>query len=505
LDLTTPWRPAGTNPIVTGVAGPACIIQSDFTHGEGDDKHGNFEVVAPAPRGNGTQLRHFFRENAQVSTPWQIGQMITDSCRGWGCLIQSNFGEREHKNFELLVEECTGSIVSYYHPNSHPAWPWLRADSIVGEPPARRLVTTKRIVQLTGEFDRTGWDGIGPKAFAHNRTESAYQIRGTDLGVSFPHHNRTYFLFGDTWRNNQPCNWTNLDLIAYTTDPDPRDGLDLAFFYAPPRVSDDISQREFEVPLDGVSAGASMFVFFSTCHVNAEGYDLMGRSVLTRCDDDGFAFTFLRELSRYKFINVSIQREMIDADIADFLGLPGVTDVLWIWGSGRYRASDVYLAVTPFALLDRGEFDLRYFSGNRRVAAWSRFEEEATALFCNGSVGELSVRWNPHLRRWLATFNSKNPRGIQLHAAEKPWGPWTQRPLCVFDPADGYCTFMHRSWAELHCDHVQDDMFSPGKLRDNDNGGSMGHIRFLTTPRTREMARARSTSPCRPGTRIKSC
>ncbi len=478
-DVALPWQRAQM--VAADVMGAGVLIQSDFSDGE----HGNFEVVAAIPRGEGAQLRHFFRENSDVSTPWRSGQFVTDSCGGWGCLIQGDFGQGSHGNFELLVEECNQSIVGYWHPNSDVALPWLRHRVLLGEPYPQRLSQTRRIAQLTGEYDRTVWDGTGQPPYAHNRTESAYQIRGTDLGVSFPHRDRTYFLFGDTWRVDQPRDWTNLDLVAYTTDPNPRNGLDLAFFHAPPRISGGIAQREFEVPLDGVSDGQSMFVFFSTDHVKVDGYDLMGRSVLTRCDDDGFSFAFMRELSRYKFVNVSVQRAPIDSHTAAAIGLPGSADVLWIWGSGRYRSSDVYLAVTPYDALTHGELDLRYFSGSRRASAWSGSEEDATALFCNGSVGELSVRWNAQLGRWLATFNSDNPRGILLHSAPSPWGPWTQRPVMVFDPGhrsnpqdpcsgDGYGAFMHVSWAENRCDHVQDDMFDPGQFRDDEYGGEYG-------------------------------
>jgi hypothetical protein len=44
------------------------------------------------------------------------------------------------------------------------------------------------------------------------------------------------------------------------------------------------------------------------------------------------------------------------------------------------------------------------------------------------------------------------------------------------DPCDGagYGKFMHVSYATGHCDHVQDDMFSPGAFRDNDWGGEYG-------------------------------
>jgi hypothetical protein len=285
------------------------------------------------PRGNGAQLRHFFHENWDVASPWRTTQFVTDSCSGWGCLIQSDFSEGGHGNFELIVEECTQSVVAYWHPNKDVALPWLRHRVLLGEPTRPALSATTRITQLTGEYDRTGWNGTGTPRFAHNRTESAYQIRGTDLGVSFPHRGRTYFLFGDTFRDNQPEGWDGLDLVAYTNDAHAGDGLDLAFFYNPPRIQPSVPQGGFDVPLDGVSAGQPMFVFFSTCHYSVDGVDLMGRSVLTRCDDDGFAFTYLAELSRYKFINVSVQRETVDADVAEAVGLPGQTDLLWIWGA----------------------------------------------------------------------------------------------------------------------------------------------------------------------------
>jgi hypothetical protein len=55
----------------------------------------------------------------------------------------------------------------------------------------------------------------------------------------------------------------------------------------------------------------------------------------------------------------------------------------------------------------------------------------------------------------------------------------------VFDPgrlADpnnpcsgaGYGRFMHISWKDRRCDHVQDDMFSPGSFRDDEYGGEYG-------------------------------
>ena len=315
---------------------------------------------------------------------------------------------------------------------------------------------------------------------------------------------------------NQPGGWDALDLVAYTDDPNPRNGLDLAFFYNPPRISGGIDQRAFNVPLDGVSAGEAMAVFFSTDHVTVDGYELMGRSVLTRCDDDGFAFTLLREVSRYKFVNVSVQRASIDPATASTIGLPGTTDVLWIFGSGRYRSSDLYLALTPFDGVIR---ETSTCASSPAAGAPPRGAEPRRTrppLFRNGALGEISVRWHGVLNRWLATFNSDNPRGIVLHSAPLPWGPWTQRPVMVFDPGrrsnpddpcsgDGYGTFMHIAYRDNHCDHVQDDMFDPGHFRDDDYGGEYGPYQISNYTEDAATVRPGCTSRCPPGTRIRRC
>ncbi len=483
-DVNLPWQRGQM--VSANVSGPGVIIQSDFKSGN----HGNFEVVVP----EGHSLVHHWHDNSNVNLPWRNGQTITDSANGWGCLIQSNFGSGAHGNFEVLVEECKQSVVGYWHPNQDVNLPWLRNRVLIGEPYPRRLPDTYKIVQLTGEFDREGWNGQGTPPFAFNRTESRFGIRGTDLGASFEHKNRVYFLFGDTWRvddtaekccREECC----LDSIAFCTDTDAANGLHLTFYEKPPLIHQGIPQGCFDVPLDGVSVNDVMYVFFSTDHYQVDGYDLMGRSVLCQSDNDGHDFDLLYEFSRLKFINVSVEKAILgDAD-AQMLGLPPKTEVLWIWGSGRYRSSDVYLAVLPLVELET-KHGLRYFAGFRNQVKWSDSENDATALFCAGDVGELSVRWNPFLNRYLALFNSGNPRGILMHSAPKPWGRWSEDPVMVFDPGflenandpcsgDGYGRFMHIDWRVRVCDHVQDNMFpnctdKTFPWRDNDFGGEYG-------------------------------
>jgi len=221
-----------------------------------------------------------------------------------------------------------------------------------------------------------------------------------------------------------------------------------------------------------------MYVFFSTDHYAVDGRDLMGRSVLGRSDNDGYDYVYIGEFSRQKFINVSVEPGTAHGDIAQILGVPVGTPVLWIFGSGRYRASSVYLSVIR---LDRIELlqPVLYFAGG----GWSTNEDDAAPLFCASDVGELSARWNPFLSRWLVTYNSGNPRGILMRSAPHAWGPWTSPPVMIFDPgtlADpnnpcsgaGYGRFMHVPWNVRRCDQVQDDLF--GSFRDNEWGGEYG-------------------------------
>jgi hypothetical protein len=316
--------------------------------------------------------------------------------------------------------------------------------------------------------------------YAFNRTESRFGIRGMDLGSSFEHKNRVYFLFGDSLRVDGSGVEVNMDSIAFCTDTDASKGLSLTFYKQPPLVPN-MDQGGFNVPMDGLSWNGAMYVFFSTGSYEVDGRELMGRSVLTRSDNDGYDYVQIGAFSTKKFINVSVQAAVLDQAAAQMLNMHEGAPVLWIWGTGRYRMSSVYLSVLPLDRLEQLQ-PIRYFSGGSN---WSFNEDEAVPLVCAGDVGELSVRWNPFLGRWLLLFNSANPRGILMHSAPRPWGPWSSNPVMVFDPGAranpneicsgaGYGSFMHIPWSEKICDHVQDDMFSPGSFRDNEWGGEYG-------------------------------
>jgi hypothetical protein len=282
--------------------------------------------------------------------------------------------------------------------------------------------STKKVCQLTGDIDRsTGAPTL-------SRTGKRFGVDGTDLGSSFEHRGKLYFLFGDTW--GRPG---DRDAIAWTSSKDPQKIL-LDFHKAKdgkwlPLSVPGIKQGAFEVPSGGISVAGTMYVVFTTDH---SARKMMGRSVLASSRDDGRTFKVLYELSRDRFINVSFWP---------------AGDFLYVFGSGDYRKSSVCLARVKLA--DMGDRSrLQYLSGigPAKQPRWSAKEADATTLFRHDVVGELSVAYLEPVKRYVMLYNSEKPRGITMRSAPTPWGPWSAGTV-IFEPwrDRGYGHFMHIS------------------------------------------------------------
>ena len=227
-----------------------------------------------------------------------------------------------------------------------------------------------------------------------------------------------------------------------------------------------------------------MYVWFST--------NCMTTSMLARSDDDGLSYTPIHTLSDCRcgnacvngspptscanpschFVNVSAA--IVPAASAG--GLPGSGDRVVLFGSGAYRASDIYLAASSLATIE-DKASLRYFSGTDAATGapiWNTSEASAAPLFATigenaklstPCVGELSVHYSTPLGSWLALYNCGNR--VDGRIAPTAWGPWSSSAV-VFDPVagGGYCRFIYR--ATSGCDALSD----PG--RQADSGGVYG-------------------------------
>jgi hypothetical protein len=470
-NVNLPWTRAQV--VDPHVAGPGCIIQGTF-----GGAHNNFEVVVPEPTPDGgQQLVHYFHDNTDVSFPWTRAQIIAPHVTGPGCLIQSTLGGN-HNNFEVLVPEVPVNasgrqqLAHYFHDNTDVHVPWTHAQIIdyAGQ--------SQKICQLTGDQDRELGQGTV------NQTDARYGLYGTDEGSSFSYNGNIYFYFGDTVGTQaaesyipnpassaHPPAAVYDDSTAYTSDTTPEACLHLQFVtgsdghYCSPHVPG-ITLGSFETPFGGFSANGKMYVFFGTDGPPAHAY--ASRSVLASSSDGGKHFANVHTISSNKFVSVF----PTVVNNGDFPGLPQHTGQgVLLWGSTvLYRAGDAYLAYVPMNAIDSPEGAIRYYAGldGSGDPRWSTQESDATALFEQPCIGELSSTYNPFLHEWLMLYNCGNPRGINYRVAQMPWGAWSPSGV-LFDPrADGgYCFFMHAA-DQTPCDQVSDPQ------RETTYGGEYG-------------------------------
>jgi hypothetical protein len=103
---------------------------------------------------------------------------------------------------------------------------------------------------------------------------------------------------------------------------------------------------------------------------------------------------------------------------------------------------------------------VRFFAGfdpGSSRPVWESNESMAKPLFSAGCIGELSIRWNYYLEKWIMLYNCGlcNTKGVIVRLADKPWGPWST-PKIVFDPADGHGRFIHQPGRDRLYDRDRD-------------------------------------------------
>lgn len=352
--------------------------------------------------------------------------------------------------------------------------------------------STQKVCQINGETDR---ELNQPTV---NQTETRFGLVGDDLGYSFEHNGKLFFLFGDSkptatfkGKPNRGTDPPRLaddnDAIAFTTDTSLAPCIKLDFItdsigaYKNPLVLNAqgkpaITLANFEVPIAGISDGGKMYVIFSTDH-QPPGFST--RTVVGESDDDAITFHYLYDFSKgpdAKFINVAIAQ--------------GSDGYLYFWGTqggSLYRKSPPFLARKPIGSMNSlNDIEYLHTVNSDGTPVFMPDESDATPLFHDhltdaqqpaDCMGELGAAWNSFVKRWVMLYNClddtpTNPRGVYMRTALQPWGPWSAAQT-IFGPTrdGGYCHFIHRAPTTQNptpCDNVSD----PG--RQDVNGGEYG-------------------------------
>jgi Domain of unknown function (DUF4185) len=271
-------------------------------------------------------------------------------------------------------------------------------------------------------------------------------MTGTDLGASFQLGSDLVFLFGDSLGADQAD--LTLDSLAKTPlAPTPSAPPQLSWYTRPggkflPLVVGAIDLHGMNVPVEGLTLADKTYLFFTSGWSDAT--QAHTTSVLAHTQGDAFGtWTLDHAAASDKFLNVSIVRDGAQ---------------LWIWGSGAYRRSSVYLArATPETLAERSAWT--YWDGARAGAPhFSAAEQDAQPVVQEDCVGELSVRRHAALGVYMMTYNCGGPpRGIVLRTAADPAGPWSA-PILVYEPDDGYQQYMHAKVSAVgHDDGLSDN------------------------------------------------
>jgi hypothetical protein len=284
-----------------------------------------------------------------------------------------------------------------------------------------------------------------------SRTVSRFNILGNDLGCSFVAGTNLLFFFGDTIGSN--VDYHAEDMFAWSTTTNGTQGLLLNFFTNSAGSNLFVNPSGISLGADDTpNAGLSISnVIYLVCNTGADtaitnNPHTNDYSVLVTFNQTNLTFQTNRTIS------VVTNGGLF---IFDALHLFGTNVVMF--GAGKYRASDVYLAMTPAATFLSGAGTL-YFTGlTNGQPTWSAIETNAVPVVqdnpTNGpawpndspSVGNVSVIYSAPLGLWLMTYDGgRSANSAQLHttgiyfsSAPAPWGPWITPQLIFNSVRDG--------------------------------------------------------------------
>ncbi len=321
-------------------------------------------------------------------------------------------------------------------------------------PAAWRKIRTRKVEQVIGDVD---FETMRP---TRQRTQSQVDLLHSDLGASFEHDGKLWFLFGDSDPESPGWDEYHDDAVAWTTARSIEEfrlhflkDADSGRGYLNPKIrgtvdgSDpklDVDLGTLNVPLDGLSDGESVYVWFTTGGAQ--------RSLVARSDDTFRTFKKVFDFGNTHFVDVAVERAR-----GPIPGIPESKRGPWVWvfGSGNAEHREVYLAALPLDGLRRADrSSVRFLkratpAGPQWKLEWSDRESEATPIFRiehgagpgvmsavphGWGFGEPLIHYNRELKSWVATYNSAR-RTIRLRTASRPWGPWSES-IVLFDPAE---------------------------------------------------------------------
>ena len=267
---------------------------------------------------------------------------------------------------------------------------------------------------------------IGEGALNHTAQQD---VCGADLGSMFRWQGRTYVVFGDTfgcplsatphWRRNT---------MAVTRDSTPADGVAFEAWVADPNGA---AAQLFPpdpgavtaIPTCGVGVDHTGYLFY----MQVKEWGAPGQ---WRCDYSSVAVSTDAGQTWQK------QPDRIQWQPGHFnqVAILPIEAFVYFWGIPCGRGGSVQLMrVERTKMLQKDQY--QYYAGGDASAnpRWSGEEARAVTV-ASGPVGELSVRWDAWLGRYLMMYLDLAREAIVIRDAAEPWGPWGE-PVTVIPHA----------------------------------------------------------------------
>jgi len=364
-------------------------------------------------------------------------------------------------------------LVHYFHNNANPTSTWFRGQIITYRG------RSEKICQLTGSQDpQTLQSTTNDTAARYDLfgTDLGYPVDdGSALRMYFG-DSRFGSIGGFVPDENTPD-----DAVGVSTDtvaPTVNQCLHMTVTpgskpFARLVASPAFKQGLFNVPSSGFTVGSTGYTIFWTDHCDnpvpepppthcvalppattvTPGTNPFGRGVLTRNGSNGTTFQTLFDLPANFNYTAAINSNNIS-------GLPAAQNLgVYVFGVHLYRESNPTLAYVPAGSVENPAA-WRYFTGldANGNPSWSADPAVGQPVFTTGDpssgcVGESSVSWVAPMQRWLMLYNcQRGPDGkfvlggsVKARLAVAPWGPWSA-PTEVFKPDtdNAWCRFMHR-------------------------------------------------------------
>jgi hypothetical protein len=337
-----------------------------------------------------------------------------------------------------------------------------------------------KLYQINGECDWPEWDAtinkLQPTCVpTASQTITRGDIVGDDVAYSFESNGQLVMTFGDTIGAYSPYSptWTSVvnpyawgahDPIGFSNTLRAEDGLLLTF---PPQdghaqeilPSDQPDGKKVQTGPDdvangGINLNGKVYLAYKTGTVVDPATQTLDHSksynVLVAYDESTETFTSGRTISALPgghFITTAFAH-LKENDQWRWSDHDKHGGAVLTFGTGDFRASNVYLSITPTDSFEtgvdsHGNSTTRYLSGwNHGWPMWSQHEADATPIVtdidpAHPAINNVSAFYSPQLGLWLMTFDSFYGSAVTTHGtyftyAKHPWGPW-KKPQQIFN------------------------------------------------------------------------